>query len=140
MKRLVILLCSLALLTAASAAGTHVKGAKPLVISQGAPVNLADFLVAGKITIFDFTSEYCPPCRGYAEPLLHLHQRRAEVAVVKVDINRSEVHRIDWDSPVAKQFGLGSIPHFKVYDPDGKLIADDRPARQLVDKMIATLK
>ena len=138
------LFCALALVTTALAAGKHTKGEKPLSISQGAEVSLADFLVTGKTTVFDFTSEYCPPCRGYAEPLLLLHQQRADVAVVKVDINRAEVHRIDWDSPVAKQYGMRSIPHFKVYGPDGKLIAEDttkaRSARALVDKLIRTLQ
>jgi thiol-disulfide isomerase/thioredoxin len=143
MKHLLPLLCALALATSVLAAGTHVKGEKPLRIAQGEPVNLADFLVPGKVTVFDFTSEYCPPCRGYAEPLLLLHQKRTDVAVVKVDINRSEVHRIDWDSPVAKQYGLHSIPHFKVYGPDGKLLAEDttdaRLARVMVDKWINAL-
>ena len=126
------------------AAGTHVKSAKPLRIAQGERVNLTDFLVPGKFTIFDFTSEYCPPCRGYDEPLYMLHEQRDEVAVVKVDINRPMYHKIDWESPVAKQYDLHSIPHFTIYGPDGKLVADDnddeRSARLLVDKMINALK
>jgi len=110
--------------------------------------------VPGKTTVFDFTSEYCPPCCGYAEPLHKLHADRADIAVVKVDINRPGVKGIDWKSPVAKQFALHSIPHFKVYGPDGKLIAEDRieygpdgrptkrdsQGRAIVDKWIAELK
>ena len=142
--KLLPLLCAFALVTSALAAGKHTKGEKPLSISQGAEVSLADFLVTGKTTVFDFTSEYCPPCRGYAEPLLLLHQQRADVAVVKVDINRSEIHKIDWDSPVARQFKLQSIPHFKIYGPDGKLIAEDttdqRAASSLVNKWINALE
>jgi thiol-disulfide isomerase/thioredoxin len=143
MKLAVLCFCSLALVTSALAEGRHTKGEKPLRIAQGAEVSLTDFLVTGKITVFDFTSEYCPPCRGYAEPLLLLHQKRADVAVVKVDINRPEMRKIDWDSPVAKQYGLHSIPHFKVYGPDGKLLAedttDDRLARIMVDQWINAL-
>jgi thiol-disulfide isomerase/thioredoxin len=143
MKSLFALLCVFTVAVSAPAAGTHLKGAKPLRIAQGREVSLADFLVPGKITIFDFTSEYCPPCRGYAEPLLLLHQKRDAVAVVKVDINRSEVHKIDWDSPVARQYGMQSIPHFKIYGPDGQLMAEDttdeRRARVLVDKWINAL-
>ena len=143
MKLLLALLCSLVLVTSALAEGKHTKGEKPLRISQGELVNLTDFLVPGKITVFDFTSEYCGPCRGYAQTLLLLHQQRADVAVVKVDINRSEVHKIDWDSPVAQQYGLHSIPHFKIYGPDGKLLAEDttdeRRARVLIDRWINAL-
>jgi len=144
MKFLLPIVLALALASPALADGKHTKGEKPLSISQGQEVNLADFVVTGKITIFEFTSEYCPPCRGYAEPLLLLHRNRDAVAVVKVDINRPVTHKIDWDSPVAKQFGMQSIPHFKVYGPDGKLMAEDttdaRPARQLVDKWINALQ
>jgi hypothetical protein len=55
---------------------------------------------------------------------------------------------------VAKEFDLHSIPHFKVYGPDGKLVAEDHitfgpdgqplnrdaAARQLVDKWISSLE
>jgi thiol-disulfide isomerase/thioredoxin len=154
MKFLLPFLCALVLVTSATAAGKHTKGDKPLAISQGREVDLKDFLVTGKITVFDFTSEYCPPCRAYADPLLKLHERRADIAVVKVDINRPEIHKIDWDSPVAHQYQMHSIPHFKVYGPDGKLVAEDQvkfgpdgqpvvqdySARKLVDKFIATVE
>ncbi len=138
------LLCSLALVTSAFAAGKHTKGEKPLSISQGAEVSLADFLVPGKTTVFDFTSEYCGPCRVYTQPLLELHRNREDVAVVKVDINRPGYNKIDWDSPVIRQYDLRSLPHFKVFGPDGKLIAADttdaRAARVLVNKLIGSLE
>ena len=144
MKTLLPLLCCLALVTSALAGGKHTKGQRPLVISQGEQVSLADFLVPGSITVFVFTSEYAPLCRNYAEPLLLLHQRRTKVAVVKVDINRAVVHKVDWDSPVVQQYGVKSVPHFKVYGPDGALLADDtnedRPARTLVDKWLSRLE
>ena len=144
MKVFSALACSLVFATSALAVGTHLKGQKPIVISQGAEVALAEFLVPGKYTIFDFTSEYCPPCRAYAEPLLALHQQRGDIAVVKVDINRSEVHKIDWDSPVAKQYELHSIPHFRIYGPNGALVVMDQPnnpaARQVINKWIEALQ
>ena len=142
MKLLLALLCSLVLVTSALAEGKHTKGEKPLRISQGELVNLTDFLVPGKITVFDFTSEYCGPCRGYAQTLLLLHQQRADVAVVKVDINRSEVHKIDWDSPVAQQYTLSDkgLPYFKIYGPDGKLMAEGPEARQQINEWIGQLK
>ncbi len=144
MKSLLATLCSLAFVSAALAADTHTKGAEPAHISQGQTVNLADYVVPGKTTIFDFTSKYCPPCQGYNGPLALLHSQRKDVAVVKVDINRPETKGIDWKSPVAQQYEMHSIPHFKIYGPDGKLVAEDTtrpgPARQMVDQMIAQLK
>jgi thiol-disulfide isomerase/thioredoxin len=142
--KLLSVICSLALVTSALAQGRHAKGEKPLSISHGAEVKLTDFLVPGKVTIFDFTSEYCPPCRAYSDPLLLLHQQRVNIAVVKVDINRPDRHKIDWESPVAQQYGLRSIPRFKVYGPDGKLIAedtdDDHPARVLINQWLSSLQ
>jgi thiol-disulfide isomerase/thioredoxin len=122
---------------------SHTKGAEPLHVSQGQQIDLADYLVPGKTTIFDFMSQYCGPCRAYSQPLATLHAKRDDIAVVKVDINRPDVKKIDWQSPVAQEFKLQSIPHFKVYGPDGKLIAEDGAerydARVLVDKFLGEI-
>ena len=145
MKLLPTLLCSVLLTGSTLAEQNHTKGAEPLRIAHGEMVNLTDYLVPGKTTVFDFTSEYCGPCRAYEQPLHLLHQKRADIAVVKVDINRPGLTKIDWQSPVARQYGMSSIPHFKVFGPDGQLIAEDQPhpgghpARHLVDGWIAAL-
>ena len=139
MKLLLSFLCSILLAGSAVAAQNHAKGAEPLRIAHGEETNLTDYLVPGKTTIFDFTSEYCGPCRTYEQPLHNLHQKRADIAVVKVDINRPGTKRIDWQSPVARQYQMNSIPHFKVFGPDGKLLAEDQPARRMVDSWIAVL-
>lgn len=109
------------------------KGAEPREISMGQEVKLTDYLVPGKITIFDFYSHYCPPCMAEAPRVKKLHETRADVAVVEVDVNRPGVKGIDWSSPVVKEFQLDSIPHFKVFNPDGKLMAEGDDARLLVD-------
>jgi len=112
------------------------KGAKPAVISHGAKVTLADNLVAGDITIFDFSSKYCPPCMALSPKLDALHTKIPNLAVVKVDINRPSVKGIDWKSPVAQQFKLHEIPHIKIYDGDGKLVAEDSLALEMVQNLI----
>ena len=111
---------------------THAKGAEPAHISKGQEVALADYLVPGKITVFDFYSEYCPPCRRISPKLVKLHQTRDDIAVVKVDINRPGEKGIDWQSPVARQYRLESVPHFKVYGPDGKLQAEGDAAYEMI--------
>ncbi len=151
MKRLPLLLAAagLVLLAAcsrsgvidetASAAAPGAAGAKsptPARIAHGARVNLSDWVVPGKTTIFDFTSEGCPPCRAIAPKLHKLHADRADVVVVEVDLNRPGVHGIDWHSPVAEQFSLESIPHFKVYGPNGKLRAEGDEAYGIVAGML----
>ena len=127
-----VLAVTLASPLALTAQDTHTKGAEPAHISKGQTINLADYLVPGKTTVFDFYSEYCPPCRRIAPELVRLHQTRDDIAVVKVDINRPAVKGIDWQSPVARQFRLESIPHFKIFGPDGKLKAQGDPAYEMV--------
>lgn len=117
----------------ASAAGPK---AAPARIAHGARVNLADWVVPGKTTIFDFTSEGCPPCRAIAPKLHQLHATRSDVVVVEVDLNRPGVRGIDWRSPVAQQFALESIPHFKIYGPNGKLRAEGDEAYGIVVGML----
>jgi thiol-disulfide isomerase/thioredoxin len=121
----------------------HVAGvaAEPAiqVIGQGARVNLSDYVVRGKTTVFDFYSEYCPPCRAIAPALEKLAQSRSDVVVVKVDINRPGVRGIDWRSPTAEQFRIRSIPHFKIYGPDGRLKAEDKPASSMLQQMLAII-
>lgn len=121
---------------AAAPAVQVTKGEKPLHISKGTEVNLKDYLVPGKTTVFDFYSDYCPPCVQISPALEKLHRTRDDIAVVKVDINRPGVKTIDWGSPVSRQYKLRSVPHFKIYGPNGKLLAEDltpqAPARRMV--------
>jgi thiol-disulfide isomerase/thioredoxin len=113
-------------------AETRTKPDKPERIAFGQQVNINDYLVPGKTVVFDFTSDFCPPCRAINPYLDKLHANRADVVVVKVDINRPDVKGIDWKSPVAQQYEMKSIPYFKVYGPDGQFIADGRAARDMV--------
>lgn len=140
-----VLIATAAVLTAAAAETAPAKApvtkpAKPAHVSRGEPVQLADYVVPGKTIIFDFYSDFCGPCVQVAPVLAQLHQSRDDVVVVKVDINRPGVRGIDWKSPVAQQFRLNSIPHFKVYGPNGKLLAEDGPegpkARMLVGGLL----
>lgn len=97
------------------------------------PVEIAEYAVAGETTVFDFYSEFCGPCRQISPFLERLDKARGDLSVVKVDINRPGVRGIDWGSPVARQYRLQSVPHFKIYGPDRKLMSEGEPAyRQIV--------
>jgi thioredoxin-like negative regulator of GroEL len=111
---------------------THAKGQLPRNISFGAEVNLEDYLAARKITIFDFYSDYCRPCREMEPYLEALHTRRDGFAVVIINVNRRGVRGIDWNSPVARQFQLGSIPYLIIYNEDGELNSEGEDARAKV--------
>jgi len=103
----------------------------PAYMNDG-PVHLKELIVRGETNIVDFYSEYCPPCRQIAPLLKSLDGRREDISVVKIDINRSGVEGIDWQSPVARQFNLKSIPHFIIVSPVGKLKFQGRKAYKFV--------
>jgi thiol-disulfide isomerase/thioredoxin len=116
----------------ARADANHEKGAAPLEISFGNKVKLADYLVPGKTTVFDFYSTYCPVCMSIKPGMEKLHATRDDLSIVLVNINRPGFKGIDWSSPVSKQYDLPSTPQLKVYGPDGKLVAEGKPAYTLV--------
>lgn len=104
--------------------------------SEGRPVDITKHVVRGKINVFDFYSKYCGPCMRIAPLLEKLAEKRHDVVVHKVDINRPGVEGIDWRSPLAQQYKLESIPHFKVFDAKGKKIADGEAGTDYVIKML----
>ena len=108
----------------------------PARIAHGQRVDLRDYIVPGKTTIFDFTSEYCPPCRAIAPALHKLHASRSDIVVVEIDLNRPGVQGIDWQSPVAQQYNMQSIPAFKVYGTDGKLQVEGDEARSYINSLL----
>jgi hypothetical protein len=60
--------------------------------------------------------------------LEQLGQKRPDLQIVKVDINRPETKGIDWQSPLARQYALRSIPHFKIFDGNGNVVDEGDPA------------
>lgn len=92
-------------------------GADVELITQGREVDLEAHLVPGKLVLFDFYADWCMPCRilePHVNRLAELHED--SLAVRKVDV-------IDWESPVARQYRISSLPHFRLYGTAGELIA-----------------
>ncbi len=102
------------------------------MIGFGEEVRLDEYLGEGKTTIVDFFSKYCGPCLQLSPLLEELAAKGSNIRVVKVNIDRPGVVGIDWDSPVAEQFGLRSIPHSKVYGPDKQLLTQGDQAIQMI--------
>ncbi len=88
----------------------------PAAVAGQGEIVLEDLLHSDKINIVDFYSDYCPPCVRIAPLLASLREKRKDIAVIKIDINRPGIKKIDWESPVAKQFNLRSIPYFMIFD------------------------
>ncbi len=102
----------------------------------GEEIDIERLVQRGKTTIFDFYSEYCGPCRRISPLLERLDKKRDDIVVMKIDINRKDVRGIDWDSPVVRQYGLSSIPHFIIYNASGIRTHEGRDAYQQVVQLL----
>lgn len=104
--------------------------------SPGLPIDIREYAVEGKITIFDFHSEYCPPCVEIAPYLQRMAIAREDIVVRKVDINREQVRGIDFLSPLARQYAIQELPSFFVFDQQAELAAKGKEAKEIVVQMI----
>jgi thiol-disulfide isomerase/thioredoxin len=115
------------------------KGSASTAANAAAPgeeTDIEDLVQTGSITIFDFYSDYCPPCRKISPLLEKLDEKREDIVVMKIDINREGRKGIDWGSPLARQYGLRSIPHFVIYDESGERSHEGKAAAQQVFKWL----
>lgn len=123
---------------------------KSVTISNGDPIKVSDYLVDGKTVIFGFFSAFsapcpCEPCSSMQDPLAELQKDREDLVVIKVNVDRADATGIDWNSPVAQQFALRRLPHFKIFGPNGELEEQDdqksnkSPALSRVHTMLEAL-
>jgi thiol-disulfide isomerase/thioredoxin len=102
----------------------------------GETLDLQSLRVRGKITIIEFYSPYCPPCRRLAPMLAQLADKRPDLVVRKVNINRPRVKGIDWRSPLAQQYGIRSVPYFVIFSPRGKSTEGRAATKRVLDYLV----
>ena len=103
---------------------------------EGQPFELQQVVARGKYTLVDFWSPYCPPCVKIAPFLEKLAARKPDLKVVKLNIDRPGARGIDWQSPLAQQYNLRSIPYMVIFDPQGQQIAHGQGAFNLFLKWL----
>lgn len=81
---------------------------------DGAAVGpLARLRVADKFTVFDVYADWCGPCRDVDAHLRQVVAERTDVAVRKLSV-------VDFDSPLARELGVETLPFVVVFTPAGK--------------------
>lgn len=136
-----MLLClvSICLVGCSGATKTSLPAAPDLKIANadnpGEPLDLSKVAVSGKLTIVEFYSDQCPPCIKMAEALDRLAKARPDIAIRRVNIDRRGQNQIDFDSPLARQQKVGSVPSFRIFESDGKQSAEGDLAKQKVQEI-----
>ena len=112
--------------------------------------------IKGKVTIIDFWASWCKPCRIENPNLVKLyneyHTKGLEIISVSLDresqkdfwINAIEKDQLSWynisnlkfwQEPIAKLYGVNSIPATFIIDKNGILIAEKLRGSQLDQKI-----
>ena len=89
-----------------------------VVGKPGADVDLDKLLVHDKVTVVDFSAEWCEPCKKLTKRLVDLARSENRLAIRQIDI-------VDWESPAAKHWlkDVAKLPCLRIYGIDGKQIS-----------------
>ncbi|MBI2299952.1 MAG: thioredoxin family protein [Armatimonadetes bacterium] len=98
-------------------------------------LRLDNHLVKGKTVVFEFGAAYCSMCRAYAPRMTRLDEQSPDIVVKTILTGSEAVHGTNPNS-LAHRLGVTGIPAFRIYGPDGKLVAQGTDAQARVDQLL----
>jgi len=125
------LVCALLLLTTAqvSPAQNPAKPTEKPLNRPGEDTDFQRYLNSGRVSVVAFYADWCPSCRSWAPILDAVNTSFPDMQVLFMDIG-------EWDTPVAKKYGVESIPHFKIYDQSARPIVEGPAAKEWLRQAI----
>jgi thiol-disulfide isomerase/thioredoxin len=125
--------------------------------TAGNPVSLESF--RGKYVLIDFWASWCGPCRRANPHVVELYKKYNskgfEILGVSMDSDKNKwlqaiandkltwqhVSTLEgWNNPVAKPYGVNSIPHTILIDPYGKIVKRGLGHEELAEKLAEIFK
>jgi thiol-disulfide isomerase/thioredoxin len=90
--------------------------------------------VVGKTNVIHFYADWCPACQNWKPTLDAINAQFSDMAVHFVNIG-------DFDSPVARQYGITAVPRFQIVGKNGRVLAQGKEAegwlRREIDRRVA---
>lgn len=121
---------------------------------DGGTVSLNNITKNAKVTIVDFWASWCKPCRMENPNIVKLYNQYKDqgLTIVGVSLDKDGKRWRDaiaqdqltwnhvssllyWNEPIAKQYGITSIPQMYVLDSNGVIIAKNLRGQELDDKL-----
>jgi len=100
---------------------------------NGNPISHGSLVTRGKITVVDFYATWCGPCRRISPILEGIARNDPDVVLRKVDIE-------NWNSRIATQYNVSSVPNLRVFDRKGRLVGPPSSSPTTVRSQIEQAK
>jgi thiol-disulfide isomerase/thioredoxin len=103
------------------------------ISNGGKRIDLQKILIPGKVTVIDFYAEWSGPCRVLDPHLEMLIKKDADVVLRRIDI-------INWQSEVAGQYEVTTLPSVRVYDRRGHQIGGASSSLEVIQRNVNQAK
>ena len=124
---------------------------------EGKPISFEAY--RGKVVLVDFWAVWCGPCVAEMPNVKKVYEKYKEEGfdIIGISLDNDETRLRDflkkneipwrqvysgmgWDSPVAQQYGIYSIPNMWLIDKEGKLISNYARGEKLESMVVKALK